>query len=85
MTDFETFSENFDKIEKQHRKAGKAMVKGGKGGGRRKKGGGDDSDEIDSGNFLTLILNLLNLIIWKKEHRLIFKMLFCRRWVHQIQ
>ena len=52
MTDFETFSENFDKIEKQHRKAGKAMVKGGKGGGRRKKGGGDDSDEIDSGNFL---------------------------------
>lgn len=51
MTDFETFSENFDKIEKQHRKAGKAMVKGGKGGGgsRRKKGGDDDSDEIDSG------------------------------------
>ena len=29
MTDFETFSNNFDKIEKQHRKAGKAMVKGG--------------------------------------------------------
>ena len=29
MTDFETFANNFDKIEKQHRKAGKAMVKGG--------------------------------------------------------
>ena len=28
MADFETFVENFDKIEKQHRKAGKAMVKG---------------------------------------------------------
>ena len=28
MTDFETFVDNFDKIEKQHRKAGKNMVKG---------------------------------------------------------
>lgn len=28
--DFESFSNNFDKIEKQHRKAGKAMVKNGR-------------------------------------------------------
>ena len=47
MTDFETFSENFDKIEKQHRKAGKAMVKGGKGGGRKSRRD-DSDDEIDS-------------------------------------
>ena len=46
MTDFETFSQNFDKIEKQHRKAGKAMVKGGKGG--RKSRRDDSDDEIDS-------------------------------------
>ena len=35
--DFESFSENFDKIEKQHRKAGKNMVKSGRAGGRAKK------------------------------------------------
>ena len=35
--DFESFSENFDKIEKQHRKAGKNMVKSGRAGGRSKK------------------------------------------------
>lgn len=30
-TDFESFSENFDKIEKQHRKAGKKMTQAGSG------------------------------------------------------
>ena len=53
MTDFETFSENFDKIEKQHRKAGKAMVKG---GGKSRKSKKDDSDdEIDSGNIFLIV------------------------------
>lgn len=35
--DFESFSENFDKIEKQHRKAGKNMVKNGRAKGTSKK------------------------------------------------
>lgn len=35
--DFESFSNNFDKIEKQHRKAGKNMVKNGRATARSKK------------------------------------------------